>query len=106
MSPFEIAMLVCFGISWPISVLKSWKTKSTTGKSILFMTAILIGYIAGILHKIFFSPDFVIIIYVFNLVMVSLDVTLYWIHFSREQKALKAAVGEAINQVDKRETEM
>ncbi len=55
MSPFEIGMLVCFGISWPISVFKSWKTKSTAGKSILFMTAILIGYISGILHKIFLA---------------------------------------------------
>lgn len=86
MSPFEIAMLACFGLSWPISVIKSLKTKSTTGKSILFMTAVLIGYIAGILHKIVYSPDFVIIIYIFNLVMVSVDVTLYWIYFSREKK--------------------
>lgn len=91
MSPFELMMLVCFGLSWPISVYKSWKTKSTAGKSILFMTAILIGYIAGILHKIFFSFDFVIFIYIFNIVMVSFDVTLYWIHYSREQKAKKAA---------------
>ena len=87
MSPFEIAMLTCFGLSWPISVIKSLKTKSTTGKSILFMTAVLIGYIAGILHKIVYSPDFVIIIYIFNLVMVSVDVTLYWVYFSREKKA-------------------
>jgi len=87
MSPFEIAMLACFGLSWPISVIKSLKTKSTAGKSILFMTAILVGYIAGLLHKIFYSPDFVILIYIFNLIMVSVDVTLYWIHYSREQKA-------------------
>jgi hypothetical protein len=90
MSPFEITMLACFGLSWPLSVMKSLKTRSTAGKSILFMTAILIGYIAGILHKIFFSPDFVILIYIFNLIMVSIDVTLYWIHFSREQKAKKS----------------
>ncbi|MGI6334837.1 MAG: hypothetical protein ACOX1A_09750 [Saccharofermentanales bacterium] len=89
MSIFEIGMLVCFGISWPISVFKSWKAKSTTGKSILFMTAILIGYISGILHKILFSFDFVIIIYIFNLIMVSLDVTLYWIYYRRERAAAK-----------------
>jgi hypothetical protein len=87
MSPFELIMLTYFGLSWPISVYKSWKTKSTAGKSILFMTAILIGYIAGILHKILYSFDFVIFIYIFNLLMVGLDVTLYWIHFNREHRA-------------------
>lgn len=106
MSPFEIIMLACFGISWPISVLKSLKTKSTTGKSILFMTAILIGYIAGILHKVFFSPDFVILIYIFNLIMVSVDVTLYWIHYGREQKALQQAAVVAAGLPDENETEL
>lgn len=86
MSPFELIMLTCFGLSWPISVYKSWKTGSTTGKSILFMTAILIGYVAGILHKILFSFDFVIYIYIFNFLMVGVDVGLYWRHYFREKR--------------------
>ncbi|MGI6326913.1 MAG: hypothetical protein ACOX1U_08190 [Saccharofermentanales bacterium] len=106
MSPFEIGMLVCFGISWPISVFKSWKTKSTAGKSILFMTAILIGYISGILHKIFFSPDFVILIYIFNLIMVSLDVALYWVHYRRERMAFKDGIAEQTPNVPQKETKL
>lgn len=33
---FEILMIVSFGISWPINVMKSIKTRSTKGKSIFF----------------------------------------------------------------------
>ncbi len=85
-SPFELIMLVCFGLSWPISVFKSWKTKSTTGKSLFFMLAILIGYIAGIIHKIFYFNDFVIYIYLFNFLMVSLDIALFIHHYRREKR--------------------
>lgn len=33
---FEILMILSFGISWPINVMKSIRTKSTKGKSIFF----------------------------------------------------------------------
>ena len=49
---FESIMLICFGISWPISVYKSLTSKSTKGKSVVFLFAIIIGYVAGILGKI------------------------------------------------------
>ena len=48
----ECVMLVCFGVSWPISVYKSLKTRSTAGKSVAFTVAILVGYTAGITAKI------------------------------------------------------
>ena len=51
-SVFESIMLVCFGLSWPISVWKSWTSKSTKGKSIIFTAAILVGYLFGIMGKI------------------------------------------------------
>lgn len=86
MSIFELMMLICFGVSWPISVLKSLRTKSTAGKSLLFMIIILIGYIFGILHKILYSFDFVIYAYIFNFIMVSVDVALYFYNRSLEKK--------------------
>ena len=46
---FEFIMLTCFGLSWPISVWKSIKSKSTQGKSVVFIIAIIIGgIVAGI----------------------------------------------------------
>lgn len=78
MSIFEVLMLVCFGLSWPVSVAKSLSTRKVTGKSPLFMGIVILGYLCGVAHKIFFSFDWVIWLYVFNLAMVALDLGVYF----------------------------
>ncbi len=78
MSPFEVLMLVCFGVSWPISIYKSWRTKKVSGKSPVFMTVVIIGYASGLAHKIFYSMDWVIYLYLLNMIMVSMDLLLYF----------------------------
>jgi hypothetical protein len=88
MSIFEITMLVCFGAAWPASIYKSWTAKNTAGKSVLFLYAILIGYIAGILHKIFFAFDGVIFLYILNGLMVTTDIILYY----RNERLNKAGI--------------
>lgn len=85
MSHFEIIMLICFGAAWPFSIYRSWRSHSTKGKSLLFMLIVMCGYLAGILHKIFFSHDPVIYLYGVNLLMVAVDVALY-IRNKREEK--------------------
>ncbi|MDD4796893.1 MAG: hypothetical protein PHO66_03895 [Eubacteriales bacterium] len=87
MSPFEILMLVCFGISWPVSIYKSWTSRSTKGKSLLFMMLIFIGYIGGIVHKIFYAPDVVVVLYALNLVMVGADCILYFRNRELEKRS-------------------
>jgi len=77
LSFLELAMIVCFGVSWPISILKSYRSGSTKGKSLAFIAIIWLGYVAGILHKLIFSLDLIIIAYCFNLLMVSIDILLY-----------------------------
>ncbi|MBQ7131311.1 MAG: hypothetical protein IJO29_01955 [Oscillospiraceae bacterium] len=85
---FEFAMLLCFGLSWPISVYKSYTSKSTKGKSVFFISAIILGYICGIAGKIIgHNINFVLAIYIFNLVMVSIDFALYFINKKHEKKA-------------------
>ena len=76
-SIFEFGMLACFGLCWPVSVWTSVKTKRTEGKSLLFMAIVFVGYISGVIHKITYSFDFVIILYIFNLVLVLVDIVLY-----------------------------
>ena len=78
MSVFELGMLICFGISWPISVLKSYRMRTTKGKSLPFTLAIIIGYLMGITHKLLYSRDIVLVMYVINLLMVSADLALYF----------------------------
>ena len=77
-SVFEIGMLACFGVSWPVSIHKSVKSKSTKGKSLLFLCVILAGYVFGITHKIIYSRDIVLVLYVLNFIMVSIDVMIFF----------------------------
>ncbi|AGA70334.1 hypothetical protein Desdi_2922 [Desulfitobacterium dichloroeliminans LMG P-21439] len=77
MSIFEALMLMCFGAAWPFSIYRSYVSRSVEGKSAFFLIIILLGYVAGILHKLFFQYDLVIYLYVLNLIMVSTDFLLY-----------------------------
>ncbi len=87
MSIFEIIMLLCFGLAWPLSIYKSYTSKSIEGKSLLFLIVILIGYGSGIVHKMMYAKDMVIILYVINGLMVTVDVLLYF----RNKKLLNEA---------------
>ena len=48
---FETIMIISFGISWPLSIVRSVRSKSTKGKSLLFMCFIAFGYVCGIIAK-------------------------------------------------------
>jgi uncharacterized protein with PQ loop repeat len=85
-SIFEIGMLACFGASWPFNVMKTYRTKSARGKSFMFLWLIFIGYVSGTLHKIYFNYDHVIWLYVFNGVMVAIDLSLAYTYLFRERK--------------------
>ncbi|MDR2085082.1 MAG: hypothetical protein LBP67_08840 [Bacteroidales bacterium] len=77
-SIFEILMLMCFAFSWPVSIAKTLKTKKVTGKSPAFMIIIIIGYIMGVIHKILYNYDLVMYLYIFNALLVSCDLFLYY----------------------------
>ena len=78
MSIFEIIMLVCFGISWPISIAKSIRTKVVEGKSPVFMVIVCLGYVSGMVHKTLHSLDWVIVLYFVNMVLIIIDIALYF----------------------------
>lgn len=93
MQIFEIIMLLCFGISWPISVYKSIRSRSTKGKSAVFIIAIIIGYISGIIGKIVnHQLTYVVALYLINLIVVSIDLLLYFINAKREKNLRSAEV--------------
>ena len=81
----EIIMILSFGASWPANVIKSYKAKTTKGKSLLFLCLIFFGYIAGISSKLvnesymasFSRKWYVLIFYILNLIMVGIDLILY-----------------------------
>ena len=77
MSVFEAGMMVCFGVSWPIAAYKTYRAKSVKGKSLTFSFLILTGYVFGLIHKTFFYHDWVIWLYLFNMMFVLIDMGLY-----------------------------
>ena len=87
---FELIMLVCFGLSWPMSVYKSLTSRSTQGKSVFFIIAIIVGYISGIIGKLIGGQyNYVLAVYCLNLLIVSADLLLFFINRHREQALRK-----------------
>ena len=82
---FEILMILSFGASWPLNVIKSYKSRTAKGKSLIFLCLILFGYMAGIISKFLnesymntiTSKWYVLFFYVLNLIMVGIDLCLY-----------------------------
>ena len=75
----EVCMIIAFGCSWPINVIKSYKVRTTKGKSLAFLLLIFGGYICGITGKLL-SPGYkwyVLFFYVLNFIMVGVDLLLY-----------------------------
>ncbi|MBQ2351362.1 MAG: hypothetical protein II394_04030 [Bacteroidales bacterium] len=59
------------------------------GKSPIFMSLIILGYIFGIIHKSLYSNDIVIWLYVFNAALVSFDLALYYMYIGKNRRELK-----------------
>lgn len=85
MSLFEALMLICFGLSWPVSIAKSIRTKVVEGKSPAFMGILCVGYASGIAHKVLFAFDWITALYALNLVLVTVDLALYYRYLPREK---------------------
>ena len=92
MSVFEAGMLIGFGVAWPSNIVKSIKSKTAAGKSVLFQWAVLVGYICGIINKVLYSRDVVLILYIINFLMISIDTALYYRNrdFDRKRVAEEA----------------
>ncbi len=74
----EVAMLLCFAAAWPASIVKSLKSRTAEGKSVIFALTILAGYLLGAANKICIgSVDFVIWFYLLNVAVIVIDVVLW-----------------------------
>ncbi len=90
----EIVMIVSFGASWPMNVIKSYKTRTAKGKSVAFLYLILFGYVAGIASKFvnpvymasFSEKWYVLFFYVLNFIMVFTDLMLYYRNRALDKK--------------------
>ena len=85
MSVFEAIMMVCFGVSWPFSIYRTYRVKNPVGKSVAFLWLVIIGYLAGILNKIFGRMDWVVYLYALNAAMVATDLVLVYYYRARRK---------------------
>ncbi len=90
----EALMILCFGLSWPISIRKSWVSRTAKGKSLFFEFFIWVGYVFGIVRKfLMWSPqsDWLFylawIFYFLNITEITVDMILYFrnIRLDRER---------------------
>ena len=84
---FEAMMLVCFGASWPFAIMRTYKAKTAKGKSFIFLSLLILGYIAGMVSKLWLEElPWVFFFYLMNLIMVSTDLSLCVRYWMRDQR--------------------
>ena len=86
----ETIMLVCFGFSWPMNLIKAYKARTAKSTSLPFVLLIIAGYIAGISAKIIMGNiNYVLVAYLLNLAIVSLNLIVYFRNMALDKKANK-----------------
>ena len=86
----ETIMLVCFGFSWPMNLIKAYKARTAKSTSLPFTLLIITGYIAGICAKLASGNlNYVLIAYLLNLAIVSLNLVVYFRNVALDKKANK-----------------
>lgn len=89
---FEALMLVCFGFSWPLNVIKAYKARTAKGTSLAFIFLIITGYIAGISAKFLnHQINYVLAVYFLNLAIVMINVFVYIRNKSLDKQSAKAS---------------
>ncbi len=82
----ETIMLICFGLSWPVNLVKNYKARSAKNISLPFLLLITFGYVAGITAKLIalYSPQYpdpswyLLTIYIINLLMMCANIAVYF----------------------------
>lgn len=75
----ETMMVICFFLSWPISIRKSWVSRTAKGKSMVFELFLLAGYLFGVASKVVSGRvSYVVVFYIINFIAISIDICLYF----------------------------
>ncbi|WP_049962640.1 hypothetical protein [Ruminococcus sp. HUN007] len=89
-SIMEMMMVVCFGISWPLNIVKAWNSRTAKGTSLLFYSFIWIGYAFALIGKFITIHNnapapwyetvhwYVMFFYVLNVIMVTAGIGIYF----------------------------
>ncbi len=90
----ESGMLVCFGFSWPINVVKAYRARTAKSTSLAFILLIITGYVAGICAKLNnHQYNYVLAVYFLNLVIVLTNVLVYFRNCALDKKREEVFMG-------------
>lgn len=101
---FEALTIFCFGLSWPVSIRKSWVSRTAKGKSVLFEIILLVGYGIGIVRKILQltcmnASGFLFFLgfafYIINSIAISIDIALYFRNKKLDEEAERTTAAKA-----------
>ena len=99
----EALMIICFGLSWPVSIYKSYTSRTAKGKSLVFEVFIWIGYVFGIIRKsieLHSGEPFTFLFYlafafyVLNIIEITIDILLYFRNTRLDKKRDEEAAQE------------
>jgi hypothetical protein len=105
----EALMIICFGLSWPISIYRSYKSRTAKGKSLFFEVFLWVGYIFGIARKflefsIGSNLGFLFYMgwafYFLNIVEITIDMLLYFRNVKLDRFGTEATVFEEVTLID------
>ena len=87
---FEALMLLCFGFSWPLNVVKAYKARTAKGTSLPFIVLIITGYVAGIVAKLInHQINYVLAVYFLNLAIVVSNLVVYFRNTALDKKQIE-----------------
>ena len=88
----EAIMMICFGLSWPMALVKNIRAKSAKGMSLPFILLIISGYVAGTIAKVISDNiTYVLIVYLLNLTIVTMNLMVYFYNRRLDRKNEQAA---------------
>lgn len=83
----EAIMMICFGLSWPMALVKNIRAKSAKGMSLPFILLIISGYVAGTCAKVISNNiTYVLIVYLLNLAIVTMNLVVYFYNRRLDKK--------------------
>ncbi len=92
----EFFMLFAFGFSWPFAIVRTYKSghggKGVAGKSPMFMSIVLLGYVGGVLARLLDANpgnDWLCFVYLVDMALVSTDLALY-LHYAAKARREEA----------------
>ena len=82
----ETVMLLCFGLSWPLNLVRAYKAKTAKGTSLVFLILIETGYVAGTAAKIVSGKiNYVMFVYLVNFLLVGLNIIVYFLNRKQDE---------------------